>query len=408
MRLDADVIAGPPAAEGAFELRARCRVADGEVLAVLGPNGAGKSTLLRALAGLLPLREGRIELVSHEEDTDDGERVVLDSPQDGVFVPPERRGIGVVFQDHRLFPHLSVRDNVAYAARVAGADRRRARAGADTWLARLGLEPLAGRRPGLLSGGQAQRVALARALASDPRLLLLDEPMAALDARTRIEVRAELRRHLPTYGGPTLLVTHDPVDALVLADRVLVLEGGRVVQEGAPAEVARRPATEYVARLVGLNLYGGTLDDPARGRVLLAGGGVLEATAAPDADMPAPAGLRRGSGVLVAVPPSAVAVHPDRPGSGSPRNVWPARVTGMEQLADRVRVALDGAPPVLADITAAALAELRLEPGARVWVSVKATEVAAYPAPQETQRETQRETQQETQRQPGTGGRPAP
>jgi molybdate transport system ATP-binding protein len=379
VRLVADVVTGPGAA-GGFELRAACGVADGEVLAVLGPNGAGKSTLLRALAGLLPLRAGRIELTAGDGAADDA-RMVLDDPRDGVFVPPERRGVGVVFQDHRLFPHLSVRDNVAYAARVAGTDRRRARAGADAWLARLGLEALAGRRPGQLSGGQAQRVALARALASNPRLLLLDEPMAALDARTRIEVRAELRRHLPTYGGPTLLVTHDPVDALVLADRVLVLEAGRVVQEGPPAEVARRPATAYVARLVGLNLYAGSLADPARGEVLLDAGGVLEAAAAPDAGMPAPSALRPGSGVLVAVPPSAVALHPARPGSGSPRNVWPATVTGLEQLADRVRVALDGAPPVLADITAAALAELRLEPGTRVWVSVKATEVAAYPAP---------------------------
>ena len=296
-------------------------------------------------------------------------------------MPPERRGVGVVFQDHRLFPHLSVRDNVAYAARSRGAPAPCPRRG-RRWLARLGLEALAGRRPGQLSGGQAQRVALARALASDPRLLLLDEPMAALDARTRIEVRAELRRHLPTYGGPTLLVTHDP-RRRARARRPRARARGaagwsrRARRPTSPA----RPATEYVARLVGLNLYAGTLADPARGQVLLDAGGVLEATAAPDAGMPAPSGLRRGAGVLVAVPPSAVALHPDRPGSGSPRNVWPARVTGLEQLADRVRVALDGAPPVLADITAAALAELRLEPGVQVWVSVKATEVAAYPAP---------------------------
>jgi molybdate transport system ATP-binding protein len=371
--LQAHVVAGL----GDFTLDARLRVADGQVLAVVGPNGAGKSTLLRALAGLLPLRGGRIAAGSPP--------VLLDDPAAGVLVPVERRGAGVVFQDHRLFPHLSVRDNVAYPARVAGASRRDARAAAAGWLSRLGLEALAGRRPGELSGGQAQRVALARALAREPRMLLLDEPMAALDARTRIEVRSELRRHLAGYPGPSLLVTHDPVDALVLADRVLVLEAGRAVQEGTPAEVARRPATDYVARLVGLNLYPGTLTDPVAGTVRLAAGGVLEAAGLDpgtlDAGGPGVHGLDAGAAVLVAVAPSAVAVHPGRPGAGSPRNVWPATVAGLELLADRVRVALDGAPPALADITPRALAELRLEPGRPVWLSVKATEVVAYPAP---------------------------
>jgi molybdate transport system ATP-binding protein len=377
--LEAQVTAG----QGSFTLEAALRVEDGEVLAVVGPNGAGKTTLLRALAGLLPLDAGRIAAGSPP--------VVLDDPAAGVLVPVERRGAGVVFQDHRLFPHLSVRDNVAYPARIAGTPRAQARVEADGWLARLGLDALAGRRPGQLSGGQAQRVALARALASRPRMLLLDEPMAALDARTRIEVRGELRRHLAGYGGPSLLVTHDPVDALVLADRVLVLEGGRVVQQGTPAEVARRPATEYVARLVGLNLYPGTLADPVTGTVRLAAGGTIEAAGAdpaawlsgglPDAAGPGVHDLAPGAGVLVAVAPSAVAVHAARPGTGSPRNVWPATVTGLEPLADRVRVALDGRPPALADITPRALADLRLEPGREVWLSVKATEVVAYPAP---------------------------
>jgi molybdate transport system ATP-binding protein len=188
-----------------------------------------------------------------------------------------------------------------------------------------------------------------------------------------------------------LLVTHDPVDALVLADRVLVLEGGRVVQEGPPGEVARRPATDYVARLVGLNLYPGTLEDPAQGRVLLDAGGVLlsaggDVTEDPDVAAPSLPRLPRGARVLLAVPPAAIAVHPCRPGPGSPRNVWEATVTGYEQLADRVRVAFDGAPPALADITPAALAELRLQPGARVWLAVKATEVAGYPAPEADRR----------------------
>jgi molybdate transport system ATP-binding protein len=373
--LDADVVAG----RGGFTLQARLRVEDGEVLAVLGPNGAGKSTLLRALAGLLPLRAGRIALTG----PDGGSGLVLDDPDAGVFVPVERRGVGVVFQDHRLFPHLSVRDNVAYPGRITRRRRAAARADADGWISRFGLADLADSRPAQLSGGQAQRVALARALARGPRLLLLDEPMAALDARTRIDVRAELKRHLAAYDGPVVLVTHDPVDALVLASRILVLEGGLVSQEGRPAEVARRPATEYVARLVGLNLYLGTvLDAPAR-RIRLDAGGTLEAAGSdPGDDVPAGAApLLADASVLVAVAPSAVAVHPARPGAGSPRNVWPATVVGLEQLADRVRVELDGRPPALADITAHALAELGLETGRPVWLSVKATEVVAYPAP---------------------------
>ena len=245
---------------GAFTLRAAVSAAPGEVLAVLGPNGSGKSTLLGAVAGLTPLSGGRISL--------DG--AVLDDADDGTFVEAAQRPVGFVFQDYRLFPHLSVLDNVAFSPRVRGLGRARSRAVAVEWLERLGLADLARRRPGDLSGGQAQRVALARALAGDPALLLLDEPLSALDARTRLDVQTELKRHLADFAGPCLLVTHDPLEALVLADRLLVLEHGRVVQEGTPAEVARRPATEYVARLVGLNLYAGTADGA---HVALHGGG---------------------------------------------------------------------------------------------------------------------------------------
>ena len=342
-----------------FELDLTLRVEPGEVLAVLGPNGAGKSTLLRALAGLVPLAGGRVEVGP----------VLLDDVAAGVRVPVPDRGAGVVFQDYRLFPHLSVLDNVAFAARSRGASRAAAREAAGPWLRRLGIEELAGRRPAALSGGQAQRVALARALAGDPRLLLLDEPMAALDARTRLEVRGELRRHVSAFAGPTLVVTHDPLEAMVLADRVLVLEGGRVVQEGGPAEVARRPATEYVARLVGLNLYAGV---QSQGRVVLDAGGALVA-----AGPPPPPGAR----TLVALPPTAIAVHLEEPGPGSPRNVWPGRVSGLETLTDRVRIAVDGAPPALVDVTPAAVAELELAAGQRIWLSAKATEVLAYPDP---------------------------
>jgi molybdate transport system ATP-binding protein len=357
--LHAQVVAG----RGTFELRAGFEVAPGEVLAVLGPNGAGKSTLLRTLSGLLALREGCIGVAG----------AVWDDPAQRILVPTTDRRVGLVFQDYRLFPHLSVLDNVAFAARSRGARRRVARSQAAETLGRLGLDELAGRRPAELSGGQAQRVALARALASDPALMLLDEPLAALDAQTRLEIRAELRRRLTAFGGPSIVVTHDPLEALVLADRILVLEEGRIAQTGTPAEVARRPVTEYVARLMGLNLYSGRLSDPARGRIELDVGGELFASGT--------ASLTKGSRVLAALAPTAISLYLDEQPEGSPRNVWAGTVSGVELLTDRVRVAVKGAPDALVDVTAAAVADLRITPGLPVRLSAKASEVTAYPAP---------------------------
>ena len=328
----------------------------GQVLALLGPNGAGKSTALRALAGLVPLTGGRVEL--------DGE--VLDDPGAGRFVPTERRSVGMVFQDYLLFPHLSLVDNVAFGLRARGVARRAAHAHAAGWLERVGLTDLARVKPGQISGGQAQRVALARALATDPAVLLLDEPLAALDASTRLEIRSDLRRHLADYPGCTLLVTHDPLDAMVLADHLVVVEDGRAVQQGTPADVARAPRTEYVARLVGLNLYRGH-GNGAGGTVTVDGGGILTTTD------------RVTGPCFAAFPPSAVVLHRQRP-DGSARNTWPGRVAGLEHHGDTVRVRLDGAPPVLADVTTAAVADLRLHAEEVVWAAVKATEVRCYPA----------------------------
>jgi molybdate transport system ATP-binding protein len=357
---------------GAFSLEVALHVAPGESLAVLGPNGAGKSTLLRALAGLDPVTAGQIELDGRLLD-----RCRRRDEGPDVFVPPEHRRVGLVFQGYRLFPHLSVRDNVAFGPRSAGQSRRASRAAADRWLETLDLSGLAARRPRQLSGGQAQRVALARALATDPALLLLDEPMAALDARTRLEVRAALREHLRHFAGPVVVVTHDPVEAMVMADRLLVLEGGRAMQQGRPADVARRPATDYVARLVGLNLYAGEVvaeqDGEQRSPITLDSGGRLYATGLSSS------GLVGGSRVLVAVRPASVSIHGERPVAGSPRNVWPGEVAGMEPSGDRVRVQVRGVPDVLVDVTPAAVAELALRPGLPVWVSVKATELDVYP-----------------------------
>ncbi|MDT4926356.1 MAG: molybdate transport system ATP-binding protein [Pseudonocardiales bacterium] len=339
---------------GEFELDVSITAEPGEVVAVLGPNGAGKSTLLRTMAGLVALDSGVVRL---DED-------VLDSAPDGVFRQPQDRSLGVVFQDHRLFPHLRVLDNVAFGARSRGASKAAARDAARTWLDRLGLTDLSRRYPRELSGGQAQRVALGRALASRPRALLLDEPLAALDVQTRAEVQGELRDHLGAFAGPTVLVTHDPIEALLLAQRIVVLERGRVAQMGSPAEITSRPLTPYVARLVGMNLYAGTASGD---EVRLDGGGSLVAAEAP-----------RGR-VLVALRPSAITVHMHAPTDTSARNVWPVTITGLAPLGDRIRVTARGDFVVSVDVTAAAVAELSLGPGAAVWLSAKATDVTAYP-----------------------------
>jgi molybdate transport system ATP-binding protein len=344
---------------GTFRLDIDLAIVAGEVVALLGPNGAGKTTALRALAGLVPLTGGHIRLAG---DT-------IEEPERRVWTATERRPIGVVFQDYLLFPHLSALENVAFGPRSHGVHRHEARAHAAAWLERVALSHLARHKPRQLSGGQAQRVALARALAVNPRLLLLDEPLAALDARTRLDTRAELHRHLSAHPGATLLVTHDPLDALVLADRLVIIEDGRIVQEGDAAAVTARPRTDYVARLVGLNLYRGQADGHT---VALAGtgagGGLSLAIAEPmDGD------------VFVAFPPAAVALHPRRP-DGSPRNTWAATVAGIQRHGDNLRVQLDGPIAAAADITPNAAAQLHLTPGAPVWAAVKATETRAYPA----------------------------
>ncbi|MFD2091213.1 ABC transporter ATP-binding protein [Blastococcus deserti] len=335
---------------GSLELDVEVAVDDGEVLAVLGPNGAGKSTLLRVLAGLLPPDGGRVAV--------DG--TVWDG--EGVHLSPHRRSLGMVFQESLLFPHLTVAENVAFGLRSRGVGRSARLAAAGEWLARVGLDGLGNRRPAQLSGGQAQRAALARALVVEPAVLLLDEPLSALDARTRLVVRAELRRHLAAFPGSTVLVTHDPVDAMALADRVVVVEEGRVVQTGTPDEVNRRPRTDYVARLAGLSLLPGT----GAGRtVRLDGGGVVavaEETSGP---------------VFAAVRPESVALYLTRP-QGSPRNVWPVRLAGATPHGATVRCELAGEVPLVADVTATAFAELGLAPGAEVWAAVKASEVAVY------------------------------
>ncbi|MFE6774908.1 ABC transporter permease [Streptomyces sp. NPDC057702] len=340
----------------------------GTTIAVVGPNGAGKTTLLRALLGL----------------TDRSRAALWLGDQEVSALPTHRRGVAWVPQDGALFPHLTALRNTAYGLRARGVGAAEARRRAYAWLERLGVEHLARRRPAQLSGGQAQRVALARALAVRPRLLLLDEPLAALDQSTRARVRHALRRHLADFDGVCLIVTHDPVEAVSLADRVLVLEGGRAVQYATPAEVARHPRSPWVARMLGHNAWrcavtgDGALVLPGPGRLVVADplpvAGVVAGPGHGAGDDGGDAG--RGGAALAVFGPEAVAVHRERP-AGSPRNVWPGRVREITAVGSRLRVVIgsEQVPDLVAEITPAAAVELALAEGAAVWTSVKATEI---------------------------------
>ncbi|WP_349897078.1 ABC transporter ATP-binding protein [Parafrigoribacterium soli] len=301
-----------------FSLALSLQVPTGRTVALLGPNGAGKSSALRAIAGLVRPASGSIRL---DGTTFDDPTVHLDS---------ERRRVGFVFQDYLLFPHLSSLENVAFGLRATGVPKEEARDRAMAWLDRVGLARFAEARPAQLSGGQAQRVALARALVGEPRLLLLDEPLAALDASVKAELRTELASHLREYDGCAVVVTHDALDALVLGDELVVIENGSVVQRGAPLDVARAPQTDYVARLMGLNLVDGEAFAPS----------AVTVQAAPDAN-----------------------------------SRWQGTVASIEQQLDTVRVTvrLDSAQQILADLSAAEVAELRLAPAAGVWLAVGPT-----------------------------------
>jgi molybdate transport system ATP-binding protein len=340
---------------GTLRLDVALTVEAGEVVALLGPNGAGKTTVLRALAGLQPIDGGQIVI--------DG--LVVDDPASGGFVPAEARPVGVVFQDYLLFPHLSVLENVAFGPRSKGTGKAPARAAAREWLDRVGVGTVAHEKPRRISGGQAQRTALARALATEPRLLLLDEPLAALDAGTRMTVRRDLRRHLAGFDGATVLVTHDALDALALADRVVILEAGSVSQAGTIAEVTSRPRSSYVADLIGVNLLRGVAAGMSVDLVDHAGHLVIaDQTVGP---------------VLALIHPRAVSLHRREP-EGSPRNQWRGEITGFDLLGDRVRVRLAGDVPLVAEVTPAAVAEMSLAEGETVWATVKATEIETYVA----------------------------
>jgi molybdate transport system ATP-binding protein len=335
-------------------LDAELCVAAGEVVALLGPNGSGKSTVLRALAGLLPLAGGRVSL---------GE-VLLEDPGRRVRIAPEKRPIALMFQDYLLFPHMSAIDNVAFGLRAHGMDKTAARARASAALGRLGLDKVSEARPGNMSGGQQQRVALARALVTEPRLLLLDEPLAALDVSTKTDVRRHLRKVLRGSEAANILVTHDMLDAVALADRMVVLENGGIVQSGTPAEVTAHPRSPYVADLVGVNLLRGT---GTKGRIRLDDGGELAVSSAVSGP------------VFAVIQPASVTVRRQPEVAGqSGVNTWAGDIAAVDLLGDRVRVRVSGSPPITAEVPPRTVEELKLDEGGQVWTAVDAADVTVY------------------------------
>jgi ABC-type sulfate/molybdate transport systems ATPase subunit len=329
-----------------FELRIALEVGEGETVALVGPSGAGKTTVLRAIAGAVRPRSGRIAL---------GDRVLVDRAR-RIDLPPEARRVGYVFQEYALFPHMTVRQNVAFG----GAAR------ADELLERLGIAHLARVRPGRLSGGERQRVGLARALASGPEVLLFDEPLSALDAHTRAGVRAELHGLLAELGLPALLVTHDFEDAAALADRVGVLVEGGVRQLGTAPDLVAAPADAFVASFVGSNLLPGVA---RRGP-----GGLAEVALEQGGTVYAVSGLRGRVGAIVHPWEVAIATSPG-PDESSLNHIR-APIASLVPVGGRVRVRVG---PLVAEVTPGSVERLGLERGSVVVASFKATATRLVP-----------------------------
>jgi molybdate transport system ATP-binding protein len=339
---------------GGFEVAAAFEASASETLALLGPNGSGKSTLVSSIAGLLPPATGSIALGG----------VTLDHGSD--HVPPERRPIGVVFQDLLLFPHLSATENVAFPLRARGVERAEARKRAARLLERLGVGDRAEARPRDLSGGEAQRMALARALIAEPALLLLDEPLSALDVGARVRVRDLVREELARFPGVRVIVTHDPIEASILADRLVLLEEGRVTQVGTPEEIRTAPRSRYAADLVGVNAFHGDLEElePGAGRLFSDGGEVV---------VPWPDDFEGGEAIGL-LKPADVTLSIEEP-AGSARNIFMGEITTVAIEGERARIRIATRPPLVAEVTLGSVERLGLREGRSVWASFKAVEV---------------------------------
>jgi molybdate transport system ATP-binding protein len=343
---------------GTFELDVDLEVQPGEILALLGPNGSGKSTLLGALAGLIPIGSGTVTIAGR----------VLSSSDPYVSVAPEHRGVGLLGQEPLLFPHLNALDNVAFGRQSQGIRAADARREARGWLAAVRLDGLEQRKPARLSGGQQQRVALARALAARPEVLLLDEPLAAVDVGAASQLRMLLRERLVQAGTATILVTHDVLDALVVADRVAILQEGRIVESGPTQQVLGAPRTQFIAALAGVNLVTGVLERDGSMRV-------------PDGRRFAGRTLGvkpvTGSAVSAVFRPSALRVSAVQAG-GTEQNSWDARVAALEPSSGGIRIRLAGDPDIVAEVSPVDVAEHALEVGSAVRVSVAEVDVALH------------------------------
>jgi molybdate transport system ATP-binding protein len=343
---------------GDFVLAAELAVRQGQTTVVVGESGAGKSTLLRLVAGLEQPDEGRIAV---------DDRPWTDTAL-GVALAAWRRSVGFVFQDYALFPHLTVVENVLFGPRALGLPARESRRRAVAMLDALDIGDLTRRAVRGLSGGQQQRVALARALVLDPDVLLLDEPLSALDLRTRRSVRSELRRLLRGLACRTLYVTHNPVEAMFFGERLVVLEGGRVSQTGTRDDLLRHPRSPYVAELVGTNLLYGSTDRAVGGTEIRTGEGTIAVSA------------EREGELFATVSPREITLYRERP-DASVQNLLTGSIVELVPEppgGERVRVALDTVPPLVAEVTREAVAALQLREGMVVHAGFKATGVRTY------------------------------
>lgn len=332
-----------------FRVDAVINVPAGHTTALLGPNGAGKSTIVAALAGLQPLTNGSVKL---------GDRV-LDEPSSGTFVRPEHRRIGIVFQNALLFPHLTVIQNVEFGPRSLRRDPGLTKDVVARWMERLELGPIADRRPGQLSGGEMQRVAIARALATEPDLLILDEPLASIDASARSQIRRLLVDFLAAFDGPAIVITHDPTEAFLLTQSVIIVENGSVTDAGPGDAVRLRPRSTYAADLAGVNFVKGKA---IHGRVVSGSHEIYIADSSLAGE------------VVATIHPRSIALHARRP-EGSARNVWSAMVDRIEENGEKVRVLLGAPMNLTAEVTSSGARDVGVEVGEPVWVSIKATEI---------------------------------